>query len=178
MNETSSITRDQGHFVELFNWAATVDQTPYLCVAAAIRFREDICGGEDAIRKYCYGLASEGGAIMSEKLGTEIMEDPDRTLNQCCFANVRLPLEFDQANGTDAVVSHGLVLADGPVIAKWIMHRLMNEFDTWIPGKFYNGAIWMRLSAQMYLDLKDFEWAANVLQNICYRVEKGEWREE
>lgn len=33
----------------------------------------------------------------------------------------------------------------------------------------------MRLSAQIYLELENFEWAAVVLQELCERVVKGEW---
>ena len=113
---------------------------PYICVAEAIDFRKEICGGEEAIRKYCFGLARDGGAVISERLETEVMQNSGSVLDQCCFANVRLPLPFHQASGPDTEMKSGLNFADGPVITRWIMHRLIYEFDTWIPGKFYNGA--------------------------------------
>jgi hercynylcysteine S-oxide lyase len=172
----SSVAHSQGRFSGLFNWAATVDQTPYLCVPAAIRFRADICGGEDRIRDYCFSLAHNAGLVISDRLGTEVMQHPKSVLNQCCFTNVRLPLDFHQPDMAHAAVEDGLDPANGPVIVKWIMHRLMYKFNTWIPGKFYNGAIWVRLSAQIYLEMKDFEWAALIPQKLCKRVSRGEWR--
>lgn len=51
------------------------------------------------------------------------------------------------------------------------MDTLMNKHDTWIPAKFYCGAIWVRISAQTYLDLVDFEWAAQVLSKLCQQVQ-------
>jgi hypothetical protein len=31
------------------------------------------------------------------------------------------------------------------------------------------------LSGQVYLEMADFEWAAETLKKICARVEAGEW---
>ena len=165
----SSATQDPGRFGDLFKWAATVDQTPYLCVPEAIKFRTDVCGGEDKIREYCFNLARDGGHLLAKILGTQVMQNAQDTLGQCCFTNVRLPLLFDTGR------QGGLSGAEGPNIVKWIMDRAMCEFNTWIPGKFYAGVIWVRLSAQIYLEIKSFEWAAGVLQQLCDRVTKGEW---
>ena len=98
------------------------------------------------------------------------MQNTQDTLGQCCFTNARLPLSFDTGR------QGGLSGAEGPDVVKWIMDRAMCEFNTWIPGKFYAGAIRVRLSAQIYLEIKDFEWAAGVLQQLCDRVTRGEWR--
>ena len=35
-----------------------------------------MCGGEERIRRYCHGLAVEGGRRAAEILGTETMENP------------------------------------------------------------------------------------------------------
>ena len=66
--------------------------------------------------------------------------------------------------------------SEGPYVVKWIMDRVLCEFNTWIPGKIYAGAIWVRLSAQIYLEIKEFEWAAGVLRDLCDRVVQGQWR--
>ena len=158
-------------FGDLFKWAATIDQTPYLCVPDALRFRQDICGGEEKIRRYCFDLAIEGGQAVANHLGTEVMQHHQSKLHECCFTNVRLSLHF-----TNDAEEGELHAADGPRIVKWIMDRLLCEHSTWIPGKFYGGAAWFRFSAQVYLEMKDFEWAAGILKGLCARVEQGEWR--
>ena len=89
---------NQGRFAELFNWAATVDQTPYICVAEAINFRKETCAGEMVIRQYCFRLACHSGATISDILGTKVMQNPQSALTQWCFTNVRLPLPFHEAS--------------------------------------------------------------------------------
>lgn len=172
----SSVTQAHGRFADQFMWLATVDQTPYLCVPEAIKFRTEVCGGEERIRNYCFNLAREGGRAIANVLGTEVMENTQQTLGNCCFTNVRLPLEFYQLDLRSAAASHALDAIDGPDVVRWLMGRAMCEYNTWIPGKFYGGAAWVRLSAQIYLETKDFEWAATVLLKLCERVGKGEWR--
>ena len=147
----SSVTQGPGRFGDLFKWAATIDQTPYLCVPEAIKFRTDVCGGEDKIRYYCFNLARDGGHSLAKILGTETMQNSEDTLGQCCFTNVRLPLLFNTER------RGGLECAEGPDVVKWTMDRALCEFNTWIPGKYYAGAVWVRLSAQIYLGIKDFE---------------------
>lgn len=164
-------TASDDYLGDLFAWVATVDMSAYLCVPSALEFRLRICGGESAIREYCFELARRGGARMADILGTEIMDNTTRTLSQCCFTMVKLPLRF-AAHHSDTGRStrertKALLPEKGPEIVTSIMHRLMNEHDTWIPGKFYNGAAWMRVSSQIYLDIEDFEWAAGILKQLC-----------
>ena len=147
----------------------------YLCVPSALEFRSRICGGESSIREYCFELARRGGARVADILGTEVMDNTSHTLSQCCFTMVRLPLSFaaHQPNGEYPASrqSKALPSENGPEIVKDIMHRLMNEHDTWIPGKFYNGDAWMRLSSQVYLEIEDFEWAAGILKQLCHDLQ-------
>ena len=148
--------------------------SPYLCVKEALKFRARL-GAEEQIRQYCFNLAHQGGSLMADVLGTEVMNNNSGTLKQCCFAMVRLPLQFASETQTKRDLSGDDQLAaeHGPKIVKWIMDTLMNRHDTWIPGKFYHDAIWVRISAQVYLDLGDFEWAAQILKGLCEQVQVG-----
>ena len=172
----SAITQDRNRFGDLFKWAATVDQTPYLTVPEAIKFRNDFCGGETVIREYCFNLARDGGQLLASLLGTETMQTLQDRPNQCCFTNVRLPLRFSHQESLDKNAKGTLDAANGAKIVTWLMECAMCEYNTWIPGKFYYGAIWVRLSAQIYLELKDFAWAGGVLKDLCVRAQRGEWR--
>ena len=179
-------------FVELFAFVATTDTTPYLCVPEALKFREITCGGEANIRQYCQHISQVGGSRMAQILGTEVMNNKTHTLTKCCFANVRLPLIISRHSFSDRHCSNAIegpapigpvsekkgeiTAEEAPVIAKWIMDRAQKEFDTHIPAKIHAGAIWVRLSGQIYLAEEDFGWAARVLKELCERVVKGEGR--
>jgi selenocysteine lyase/cysteine desulfurase len=156
-------------FVVNFEFTGTMDNAPYLCVPAALKFRESLTwqgkSGEDAIVSFAQNQAREAGKLVAEILSTEVMQNEKGTLG-CNFANVRLPLD-------------SAALADGETskavrIAQWISSTLVDEYNTFIAIIYYGGAWWCRLSAQIYLTMDDWEWAGNALKQVCLRVSKGE----
>ncbi|KIW08712.1 hypothetical protein, variant [Verruconis gallopava] len=157
-------------FVANFEFMGTIDIAPYLCVPAAIRYRESL-GGEKAILQYCHDLSRQGGDLVAKILGTKVLENEDGTLGNCCLRNVKLPLdvaEVQKIAGTDSVGS--------PVIV-WMTATMTKEYDTFMALMFYDDAWWVRFSSQVYLELSDYEWAAKVLIELCARVKKGEFLE-
>ena len=165
-------------FGDLFEVTATIDKSSYLCAPQAIKFRKEVLGGEESIREYCFKLARGGGKLVAAILGTEVMENKEGTLGECCFAMVRLsPVYSDADVNGSAENGTSLPTKAAPEIAKWMSSTLMEKYDTFIPGMLYEGAMWMRLSAQVYLDLEDFRWAGNVLKELCRNVEGGEWKQ-
>ncbi|RYP60266.1 hypothetical protein DL770_010031 [Monosporascus sp. CRB-9-2] len=67
------------YFVRLFETVSATDNTPYLCVPAALEFREDVCGGGEQTRRYCERIAAEGGRRPAEILGTDVLRSRPRT---------------------------------------------------------------------------------------------------
>lgn len=59
---------------------------------------------------------------------------------------------------------------NGAKTAAFIQNALMEEYKTFVPVFVYAGALWTRLSAQVYLEKSDFEWLADVLAEACGRV--------
>lgn len=59
---------------------------------------------------------------------------------------------------------------DAPTMVRWIIGRALLDFDIPIMMKFHAGAIWIRLSGQIYVELRDFERAAEVLKGLCERL--------
>lgn len=158
------LVKPQDYFTKLFDKVSTIDNTPYCCIPLALQFRAEICGGEDNIRNYCFELAIKGGKQMAEMLGTEVLPN-----SGCCFATVRLPLtpaEVGLCEGQDE---------DGKRVAKWMQELTPSEYETYIPIKFYAGGFWCRISAQIYLTVRDFEWAATTVARICERARVREW---
>lgn len=143
---------------------------------AALNLCIRICGGEQAIMNYTHWLARVGCEAAASILGTEMMENKSETLSQCCFAMIRLPLHFRRAcdTSTDATPTMRKVyeVDQAPGLLSDIKSRCLNEHNTWFPVKFYAGQIWVRLSAQIYLSVSDFEWAAQVLKTICDDLSK------
>ncbi|CAD0084095.1 unnamed protein product, partial [Aureobasidium vineae] len=157
-------------FAVNFEFVGTVDNAPYICVPAALKFRETITwqgkSGEDAIISFTQHQAREAGKLVAEILSTEVMENDQGTLGICNFANVRLPLDPTALAGGET---------GKPVkIAQWISATLVEEYNTFIAIIFYGGSFWVRLSAQIYLTMEDWDWAGKVLKQVCERVSKGE----
>lgn len=172
-DKTESATKPR--FVNLFEFVATIDYTPYTCVPAAIKFREEI-GGEEAIRTYCWDVARAGGERVAEILGTEVMDNKSGSMSKCCFTNVRLPLDFKR-DGEAQSQNHPSV----PVILaaiEWFKYNGVKGFDTYLQVGFHSGAMWVRFSGQIYLSFKDFEWVGFKLKELCDRWNKDPGLEE
>ncbi|KAI0169036.1 aminotransferase family protein-like protein [Hypoxylon sp. FL1284] len=160
------------YFVNLFEKVSTIDTTPYICVIAALGFRNQVCGGEERVRDYCQSMAREGGDLMAAMMGTEVLDNKKGTLRTCCFINVRLPLEVTEG-GRDEKDSGKIPAAEAKAVADWITLTSVAELDTFLATRYYAGAFWVRISSQVYLERADFEWAANVLLELCDRVRQG-----
>ncbi|KAI9830607.1 MAG: hypothetical protein M1826_004633 [Phylliscum demangeonii] len=155
-------------FVALFDYVGTIDYSPYLCIGAALRFRADVCGGEDAIRAYCFGLAREAGVVVAAILGTDVL--PVSEEHATCFANVRLPLDvLGEDKDKDDDDDRDLV---GPGLAQHVMHALAHHHHTFLAVVYHAGACWARLSAQIYLERDDFVRGARALKAVCDGVNR------
>ena len=167
--------------MDIFEFVATYDFSPYLCVPAALEFRKKTCGGEAAIRRYCDEVARRGGARTAEILGTEVLGDgfEGSRMRECSFANVRLPLIFvadgDREKEGNVNVKE-FEAKDAGKIGKWINATAFKEFDTYLQIAFHANTMLVRLSGQIYLEVGDFEWVGYRLKELCERVEKGEVR--
>ena len=246
--------------MNLFQFVATADNAPYYCVPAALNFRQNLCGGEEAIYTYIRDVAQRGADLLAMLLGTEVMDDLDaghglRTmgsyeasdrrgggsqgwsgLRDCAMANILLPITIvggysrgsismgpggaGSAGGLSPALrqsSYGFPSAGtqqqhlrsfstgsslwlepvrstspsnssnlqsaGPIIIQesevsehvnWMQKTLVDEFNTFVAIYEYDGKLWTRISGQIYLELKDFEWLGGVLKGLCERVRSGE----
>ena len=114
------------YFVALFQYVATQDISSYLCVQEALKFRQDICGGEGRIMNYCIEMANEGGKRSAEILGTEVMQNAETTLTKCSMVNVKLPLTI--GNGEYEIPERDALRA-----SVWIVTKLVEERDIYAP---------------------------------------------
>jgi selenocysteine lyase/cysteine desulfurase len=141
----------KSRFVKMFEFIGTMDNAPYLAVKDAIEWRRSI-GGEDRIIAWQTDLAKRGGRRVAEILGTEVLDNESGTLTNCGMVNVALPVVLDVEQG------------------QWLLQTLMSDYHTFVAVFQHRGRSWARLSAQVYLDMDDFEWAGRTLGEVCQRV--------
>ncbi|CAK7243397.1 MAG: hypothetical protein STHCBS139747_004916 [Sporothrix thermara] len=166
------------YFTELFAETGTVDYTPWMCVPAAVRFRNDACGGEEAIRAYCFGLARAGSDRVAALLGTEVMDNPRSNIRACAMNNVRLPFKVVSGDSADADAAdpEAVPLDQFGAMHEWLTQYAAEKYDAYFRITYYNGHPWVRLSAQVYNDADDFEWAGQALLDLVDQVKKGSWK--
>ncbi|KAJ5225976.1 hypothetical protein N7468_007201 [Penicillium chermesinum] len=168
-------------FEELFEFVATTDDSPYVCVPAALKFRREVCGGEDAIIAYNEKLANEAGDAVAKILATEVLQEPDlkpgevSNMRRCAMSTVRLPIAV--ADGTDPVPGAMATISvdEASRAFAFIQRTLMQEYDTFVPTFQHGPWLWTRLSAQTWLEKSDFEWLGGVLHELCGRIARKEY---
>ncbi|KAF2654894.1 PLP-dependent transferase [Lophiostoma macrostomum CBS 122681] len=169
----TSLHITNSEWVNAFHFVGTQDYTPYYCIPAAVKWRESI-GGEKAIMSYCENLAKDAGKAAAEILGTEIMDNSTETMTKCPMSNTRLPLSYEEISAL--AVARGMEKEKVAItVVYWISQVLVDKYDTFMAILFHGGSWWVRWSGQIYLELADFEWGANVLKELCVRVQKGDF---
>ncbi|WJG35369.1 pyridoxal phosphate-dependent transferase [Fusarium oxysporum Fo47] len=158
-------------FVINFEFVGTLDNSPYLCVKDAIKWREEALGGEDAILEYIWDLNKKGSELVAEKLGTTYMENSTGTMRNCGMANIALPVWTVEGKEGEVVIS----AEETQTAFQWILNTLIGDYKTFVALFLHGGRFWIRTSAQVYLEIEDYEWLGGVLKEVCERVGKKEY---
>ncbi|PHH68882.1 hypothetical protein CDD82_203 [Ophiocordyceps australis] len=164
-------------FVNNFEFVGTKDNGPYLCVKDAIEWRRNVLGGEDAIIGYLWKLNKTGVRHVAKVLGTQVLENSKGTLNNSAMGNVALPIWIGQrgTNGRDTDVVVAGDMADKAF--QWMAVSMVQDYQTFISLFVMGSRFWVRLSAQIYLDMSDYEFAAKMLTELTKRAGKHEYLE-
>ncbi|MEJ2121152.1 MAG: aminotransferase class V-fold PLP-dependent enzyme [Alphaproteobacteria bacterium] len=126
---------DQGMLAE-FDWVGTRDPTPWLAAPEGIAFMEEL--GIEAMQAHNHALVLEAARMLSERWGTPFEADPAMIGT---MASVALP---DSLSGDEAT-------ADALRDALWFEDRIEVHMAR------RDGRLWVRLSAQVYNELADYE---------------------
>jgi selenocysteine lyase/cysteine desulfurase len=163
-------------YVNNFEFVGTRDNGGYLCVRDGVDWRRDVCGGEDKILSYLWSLNKRGIKLVADALGTEYLDNSQGTMTNCAMGNVALPVWFG-ASGPAAVGETDVVVPaeQQDRVMQWVAETLVNEYKTFMSMFVLGGRFWIRISAQIYLDLADYEAAASILKEVCERIGKREY---
>jgi len=126
---------DQGMLAE-FDWVGTRDPTPWLAAPDGIAFMDEL--GVAAMQAYNHALVLEAARMLSERWGTSFTSDPAMIGT---MASVALPESFAGDETT----------ADQLRDALWFEDRIEVHMAR------RDGRLWVRLSAQVYNELADYE---------------------
>ena len=154
-------------YQELFGFVGTSNNDPYIMAPTALKFREEVCGGDEAIIYYCTELARKGGDRAAEAFGTEVLDNGSKTLRRCAFANVRLPIAYGDQGGQTPLSE--IQKSTQFIATESVKHK------SFFAVSFWNGALWWRISAQAYLEMADFEWGIQLMKVLCDRINKGDY---
>jgi len=137
-----------------FDWTGTFDPSAFLAVPAAIAFHARLGGAQLQARNAA--LAAEAAARLAHRLHTEIGASPDMA---GAMGLVRLPLR-------------------GPVDAARALAFRQHLLDagTDAPVSALGDAAWLRISAQAYNKLSDYEKLFSVVTDAIARHETGDDR--
>ena len=126
-------------FPHCFEWTGTRDPSAWLSISAAFAFMDRF--GEEKVRNHNHRLLREGMALLADDWHVHV-DTPDDMIGS--MALIPLPNGLPYA-------------ADEPGRIK-LQRRLWDEFGIEVSPSFsHNGTIWLRLSAQIYNKLDDYE---------------------
>lgn len=100
----------------------------------------------------------------------------DSQMRNCGIAKIRLSLAIGTgASAASAKVPYAPLTEEevGPAV-RYLTKSLADTYKTWLPVIDYGVWIWVRLCAQIYLEVSDFEFAGNSLKVLCERIVKRE----
>jgi isopenicillin-N epimerase len=126
-----------------FDWTGTHDPSALLAVPAALEFFDQ--AGWQAVRARNRDLARDGADLVARRLGTD---QPVTDEIAAAMRLVQLPAEQSEAD------------------ARALERRLFDEHQIVVPVTYYDGWRWLRLSAQLYNTLSDYERLAAALERL------------
>lgn len=98
------------------------------------------------------------------------MDNSTRTLGDCCLAMALLPIDIGEVEASGRKKMNPAYLPE----AQWMFNKLTEEYNAYLAISYFQGAWWVRLSGQVYMDMEDFQWTAQVLRELCDRFGRGE----
>lgn len=128
-------------FEKEFAWTGTVDPSARLAISAALEFIEAL--GVDRYRTALRDQAREAAAHLASAWGVEPGVPADMFA-----AMVTLPLPVTEPGSKEAA-------------ARWRL-KLLQEHNIEVPIHAINGRLWVRISAQVYNELSDYDALARV----------------
>ncbi|CAF1346302.1 unnamed protein product [Adineta ricciae] len=135
-------------FQEDFFWLGTKDYSSYLTISDALDFRQSIAN-EKEIYSYMHQLAYQAGLLMAQIWNSSILTSNEKYLS--AMNNVQLPFIINTSNQTNN-----------------LYHKLINDYNIYLLMFEFDKKFYCRISAQIYMELNDYEKVANIVLDITF----------
>ena len=134
-------------WLQEFDWTGTRDPSPWLAAPAGLDFMHDVLGVA-AMREHNHGLAWQSAQRLAARWGRP-WTTPEAMVG--CMVSVPLPERFGPADAATA---------------QRLRDALLFEHGIEIPVIALAGALWLRLSIQVYNDAGDIERLAEAVDAL------------
>lgn len=142
-----SISHDYNHgFTAEFDWTGTRDPAPFLSAPAGLEFLREL--GVERVQKHNRALALSGAQRMAQRWG-EPMNAPPELLG--AMASVRLPPSWQKFG------------APVRATARLLCQRILQRDKIMVAIMPSAGALWARVSAQVYNEPADYDGVVNFI---------------
>lgn len=150
--------------IEKFWYLGTVSYGPMLCIEEALKFRKDVCGGEDRIRAYQNELRPAAIEAVQKAFGpgSELLENAEGTLAVPGMFNVSLPVKKEYEAMIKKFCDEPLDFrrtVKGPCEA-----TMIREDKAFAPFLVHDNKLWVRFSVYIYNELSDYVKSAPLIR--------------
>lgn len=134
--------------VDRFQFVGTENKSSIYCIQKAIKFRNEVCGGEKRIQEYCNNLAEEAPKKVIEILWPDAqvlkLDDspPIPLFNLLIPIEKYLPEDFDKAQL--------------PSYLKYLEEQICFNQSTFVPFHIESGKVYGRFSCQTFNSVDDY----------------------
>lgn len=142
--------KEKTRLADTFDYVGTADHSAVQSLPAAAKFRREVLGGENEILSYQRELSQKAASYLCKELNTKEVGDYGIEYRTAIFTLLypEQPPEKDHPRLQEFVESY--------MMDKWLTH---------IPVSSYNGVIYIRFSAAVYLDMDDFKYGAKIVKD-------------
>lgn len=140
-------------FQNEFFWLGTKDYSSYLTISDALDFRQTIANETD-IFNYNHQLAVQAGYLISQIWNSSILTSNNAFIGT--MNNIELPSIIDSLDKMNN-----------------LYQKLINEHNIFLPMFQFDNKFYCRISAQIYMELSDYQTVANIVLEIISKKQNS-----
>lgn len=151
-----------------FWFIGTCNYSQYLCISEAIRFRKEVCGGEDCIRSYQEKLQKKAISAVIKEFGpgSVLLQNEGNSLVSPGLFNISLRLGDKYKQLEEKLINDFNYFKKMRVLCA----RLTMERKAYIPFFYHNEKLWVRFSVQIFNEIEDYVIGARIFKDTLIEV--------